>query len=1334
MPQNKTFKNFTNLYELSKTLRFELKPVEETKELLKKVNLQGKTPVQTDQEIDDLYRNEMKPMLDKLHEKFINEALEKVSFENSDLEKLENLYLELDKLKKELKALISNKDDRNESRIKINKIEEGNKKRAKNIGEIEQLQSKLRGSIVKKFNETAKKWKCDLNGIETDLYNEKGNKKIKIDIKKETYEFLKEDNVLAILAHFNSDKIDKISKFQRFTTYFTGFNKNRENYYSLDNKATGVANRAINQNLILFLNNKVDFNKFIEKMPNLAKYGKYFELKNFRECLAQEGIEKYNDTIGEIKSKVNLGYNQKIEDKKQQLNGLEKLQKQIGCRTKQQREQEKSGENIYPKYLEKIGLGFQITRDSKGKYQIWEALEYLTQEVVPKIKKIQKNYQNFFENWQKDSYNLSEIWLRKESINTISSRWFGGNNWYILGKALSYLGTGKIDKKDDEYKIPLFVSLQKLKEAMEALEKGIDFDIRKSRKKSENELVKDENKNSEKFYYSPENLFKKEHEKYYRKTLFETFLAIWQSEVDHKLAQIFDGYKAKNKDGNDKFVPDFLDEFKKQSKYSFDKNKKNGEKSIHIETVKNLVEEGYLRLFQLTKYHNLEKKGEVAALSTESKFYEVLKEFWENNEIVTYHKAFQTTLTKKLYSEDKIKLNFDNGNLLEGFSDGQEKNKAGVILKNKNKFHLGILKNRGFFRTDKPNLLYQTKDNDWQRLILTNLKFQTLAGKGFLGKHGISYGALGKTDPMKAVNLLKEFIKTNYVKKYPQLKFIANKSHKNKKYFDAEIKKVLADCFTMKFVPIKYDILCQGLKNDLYLFEIANKDFSKFSNGKNKNIHTLYWQKLFSDENLRKPIFALNGGAKVFFRQGQKAKLNKKVDQFGKVLTFIDKRDDNKEKEVLQNRRYGDDKYFLHASITINYSKPKIIKFRESVNKTIKENYDDIKIIGIDRGEKNLLYYSVIDSQGKIIEQDSLNIINGVDYNDKLQKRQDKRKQARLDWEEIGNIKNFKEGYLSQAINKIYELIIKHNAIIVLEDLNSEFKAKRTAKVEKSVYKKFELALAKKLNHLILKNKESNELGGVLNAYQLTPYIKPGDMSKFEKAKQWGILFYVRANYTSTTDPLTGWRKHKYISNSETPSKIQNIFNPNTGIQINYDSDKKCFRFSYEIEGIFWELFAFNGLQRFRWNNEKRKMELYDLYKEFEKLFLGLDKSKSINQQIKDSNGFKWKSLVFLWNLLNQIRNTDREEKGIENDFLQSPIWSEKYKCFYDSRKVSEDNLPDNGDANGAYNIARKGAMILERIKNCKNVSEFGNDNNGKNPENSYYVSDKDWDKFVLKQ
>lgn len=1242
------FSKLTNLYSLSKTLRFELKPTPETVELLKKTDLQGKTPIQVDKDINDTYTSVMKPLFDLLHESFINESLQKLELDLLDLKNLEDLYLEYKRLQ----------NDRKKNQERINELW-GNREE----GEIQKVQDKLRRQIVDRFKKQGEEWKARYSKIKL---NDKG------------YKVLTNAKILDVLLVLYPEKSEAINKFKGFFTYFSGFNQNRENYYTDEAKATGVANRIVNINLPIFFDDKVSFHLLVEQGLKLDEYEKYFELSNYKDYLTQEGIEKFNEIVGNINQQKNLFLQQENskntdKNKKIYLPNLKELQKQIGCRTKQEKALENEGKSIYPEYLEKVGLGFQIAKDEKGKYQIWQALDYLNNRYKDKLERIKINYSNFFTSW--NEYDLGGIWFRKESINTISSIWFGGQNWHVLTDALKSIGVGRVDK--GEYKTPSFVSLSELKEAMEKLP-----------------------------MYEAENLFKEEYKSknLFKPTLFETFLSIWQWEIESKLNNL-----------QEKIV-----EFNKASMEPFDKSKKVEEgKSSQTELVKDLVEGGYLRLFQMTKYHNLEKRGQKTPLPTDRRFYDELEKFWEENQIVTYHKAFQSTLTKKPYSDKKIKLNFENGSLLGGFSDGQEKNKAGVIIKNKDRFYLGILKNRSFFRRDKPNPLYETNDKEWQRLILTNLKFQTLAGKGFLGKYGVKYGNMGKTETLRAVQFLQEFIRSDYIKKYPQLQPLVSRTFKSKKEFDAAIKESLNDCFTMKFVPINKTTLEHGLREgELYLFEITNKDFSKFSKSIRKNIHTYYWKNLFDERNFEKPLLALNGGAEVFFRRGQKGKLLKHQDR--------------KNKEVLSNKRFAEDKYFLHVSITINYGKPKTIKHKDLINQTIKEQINKIRVIGIDRGEKHLLYYSVVDQGGRIIEQGSLNEINGVDYNTKLQEKQNKRKQARLNWEAIGNIKNFKEGYLSQAVHKIYELIIKYNAIIALENLNSEFKAKRLAKVEKSIYKKFELALARKLNHLILKDKNPTDLGGVLNAYQLTPAVAQGDVKKFEKANQWGIMFYVRANYTSTTDPLTGWRKHKYISYSDPIEEIKEFFDPDGGVLINYDDDRKCFRFDYVYEGRNWKLYAFKGIKRFYWNGKKREMEECDLHEEFEKIFSIFDKSRNINKQMLENN-FDWKRLSFLWNLLNQIRNIDREKSGNDNDFIQSPAWSEKYRTFFDSREVTTMGLPDNGDANGAYNIARKGLIILNRLKKCSDTSKFGNDNNGKNPENGYYISDAVWDDFTSK-
>lgn len=51
---------------------------------------------------------------------------------------------------------------------------------------------------------------------------------------------------------------------------------------------------------------------------------------------------------------------------------------------------------------------------------------------------------------------------------------------------------------------------------------------------------------------------------------------------------------------------------------------------------------------------------------------------------------------------------------------------------------------------------------------------------------------------------------------------------------------------------------------------------------------------------------------------------------------------------------------------------------------------------------------------------------------------------------------------------------------------------------------------------------------------------------------------------------------------------------------------------------------------------------------------------------------------------------------GTEEDYLISPVRDAAGR-FFDSRQCDA-SLPKNADANGAYNIARKGLMILDQL------------------------------------
>ena len=102
-----------------------------------------------------------------------------------------------------------------------------------------------------------------------------------------------------------------------------------------------------------------------------------------------------------------------------------------------------------------------------------------------------------------------------------------------------------------------------------------------------------------------------------------------------------------------------------------------------------------------------------------------------------------------------------------------------------------------------------------------------------------------------------------------------------------------------------------------------------------------------------------------------------------------------------------------------------------------------------------------------------------VDYQKLLDTKEKERDKARKNWTSVENIKELKEGYISQVVHKICELVVKYDAVIAMEDLNFGFKRGRFP-VEKQVYQKFENMLISKLNLLIDKKADPTEDGGLL--------------------------------------------------------------------------------------------------------------------------------------------------------------------------------------------------------------------------------------------------------------
>jgi len=783
--------------------------------------------------------------------------------------------------------------------------------------------------------------------------------------------------------------------------------------------------------------------------------------------------------------------------------------------------------------------------------------------------------------------------------------------------------------------------------------------------------------------------------------------------------------------------------------------------------IKNFADD-VLFIYQMGKYFSLEKKrswnteyeiDSLFYLHPETGYMRFYTDAYES--IVQIYNDLRNYLTKKSYSEKKWKLNFQNPTLAAGWDKNKEADNSAVILRRDGKYYLGLMKKGHthlFTETYQSQVLGDGNQGYFEKMVYKLLPgANKMLPKVFFSASNIEYyapsekvleirnqsshtkngepqkGFYKKDFNLKDCHILIDFFKES-IAKHPDWKHFHFNFSDTKTYNDiSEFYKQVSDGgYTVSFDKISQSYIeQQNAEGNLYLFEIYNQDFAIGKTGK-KNLHTMYWEGLFSVENTNGFPLKLNGEAEIFYRPKS-------------IEAEREKRCKSK-RDIIKNKRYTEDKIFFHCPITLNRGKGEAKYFNQEINDVLANN-ENINIIGVDRGEKHLAYYSVINQKQEILESGSLNSVGGkslngeivsVDYAEKLERKANEREQARRDWQSVEGIKDLKKGYVSQVVRKLADLAIQYNAIIVLEDLNMRFKQIRGG-IEKSIYQKLEKALIDKLSFLVEKGEiDPKKAGHLLNAYQLT-----APFESFQKmGKQTGILFYTQASYTSKIDPLSGWRPNLYLKHSNA-KKDQAIISQFSSIL--YNTEKNRFEFTYDVKkfqtlkewpkNTVWTICS--SVERFRWNRTLNQHKGgYDHYTDMTEQFDILFKSYKIdirsdirvqimNLEAKGNEKF-FADFIFFFNLVCQIRNTDplKEKDDPLGDFILSPV-----APFFDSRKAEDfgKNLPKNGDDNGAYNIARKGIIILDKISafkekegSCKDL-KWGD----------LYVSQSEWDTFA---
>lgn len=1106
-------------------------------------------------------------------------------------------------------------------------------------------------------------------------------------------ELIREDLVNFVTCH--EDQV-LINEFRDFTTYFTGFHENRKNMYSAESKSTAIAYRLIHENLPRFIDNMMIFDKVaaspiaqqfaelytkFEEYLNVMDIAEMFQLGYFNVVLTQKQIDVYNIIIGDLNQRVNL-YNQQQKDKSSRLPKLKPLYKQI-----------LSDRNaIY--WLPK-----QFDSDEEVLEAIQKAYHELDEQVLNRKKEGEHSLKELLQTL--GEYDLDKIYIRNDlQLTDISQKVFG--NWGVIHKALLEALKQVVSKKSR-------------KETDEAYEERLDKILKSQGSISIAQINKSvqslniENEANLQSYYS--------------------LLGAVNNEICQKenlFSQIENAY-------ND--VKDLLNTPYSGSNLAQDKQ--------NVEKLKNLLD-----AIKSLQHYVKPLLGDATEPEKDEKFYGEFTALWgELDKITPLYNMVRNYMTRKPYSTEKIKLNFENSTLMDGWDLNKEQANTTVILRKEGLYYLAIMNkkhNKVFDVANMPtggdcyekmeykqiadagkdiqNIIYH--DGKYQRFTkkLDRLKEENIPQIYRIREKGSYLQDAPKSDVKKFskedLSTFIEYYKDAAIHYWDWCEFSFKKSedYANWKEFTDHVN---MQGYKISFRNVSVDYIHSLVEDGkIYLFQIYNKDFSPYSKG-TPNLHTLYWKMLFDERNLADVVYKLNGEAEVFFRKSSiicerpthpanQAIDNKNVLNKKKQSVF--------KYDLIKDRRYTVDKFQFHVPITMNFKCTGGDNINQSVNEYI-QKCDDLHIIGIDRGERHLLYLTVIDMKGQIKEQYSLNeIVNTykgneyrTNYHELLSKREDERMKARQSWQTIENIKELKEGYLSQVIHKISELMVKYNAIVVLEDLNMGFMRGRQ-KVESSVYQKFEKMLIDKLNYLVDKTKNPEEDGGVLNAYQLT-----NKFTSFQKmGKQSGFLFYTQAWNTSKIDPVTGF-VNLFDTRYETREKAKVFFCKFDSIRYNRDKDWFEFVFDYnnfttKAEGTRtkWTLCTFgkrietfrDATQNSQWVS--KECDLTEKFKEFFENY-AINIHANLKEKIvqQDSAEF-FKGLLYLLKLTLQMRNS---EAGTVKDYLQSPVADEQGN-FYNS-ELCDASLPENADANGAYNIARKGLWIVHQIKasdDLKNV------------------------------
>lgn len=1263
-------KEFTNKYPSQKTLRFELQPQGKTRDYIDKNGI-----LLRDKERNESYQ-EMKKTIDRFHKYFIDLALSDVKL--SHLSQFKDLYLSVEMSEQQKKT-------------------------------IDEVKTKLRKEVAAAFR----------TGDAKSIFS-------LLDKKELITKLLKEWAEKERINNFYFDE-----NFEKFTTYFKGFHQNRQNMYSDEAKATSIAYRSIHENLPRFIDNILIFQKLLQKEEiashlhdiciglegylNVNSIPEMFEINYYNTVLTQRQIEVYNAVIGGktfedgvqiqgVNQYINL-YNQRC-DHKDRVPPLKQLYKQILS--------DRESLSFLPDAFEEAS-------------QVFKSINQFFENNLIQFKVNDLEPVNILENVSKlmtelAFYDLNHIYVNNTFLSDISQKIF--RNYAVIKEALNYQYESKIDPFFSEKyaKAKAENSREKLEKAKKNYTEKSYISLYEIQIALNNYMLTLEEDCIEKKSFTQTCLID-----YYRSVFTHNTT---EGEIDI-ITSIYRSYE----------------ELKEISSIDYPKNTPLSQDKSSIAKIKSLLD-NVMELFHCIKPFAVPEE-EIS--DKDGHFYNNFLVYYKSiKEIIPLRHKVQSYVTQKPYSLKKFKVNFDNSYFLTTWPFSYE-NKGGVIIRKEDLFYLAIIN-----CSVKDLANYKLNDcsiaNSAERIIIDTQKPDNKnIPRLFIRSKGDSFAPAVTEYDLPINDIIDIYdngkFKTEHKKLDPEefkssltalidyfkLGLSRHNSYKHYKYqwkpsdcyndISEFYNDTVNSCYQIKTEKINFDKILELVsEGKVYLFKIYNKDFSPNSKGQ-PNLHTMYWRALFDENNLKNVIYKLNGGAEIFFREKSISKENEIVHYANQPIKNKNphaiKREVILPYDVIKDKRFCIDKFQLHIPITLNFKATGKEQLNSDVLQYLKDTpQNQVKVIGIDRGERHLLYLTMIDHEGHIIMQESLNTVKSdnypikTQYHDLLAQKEEDRNKARSNWDSIENIKELKEGYLSQVVHKLAKLIVENNAVLVMEDLNIGFKRGRF-KVEKQVYQKFEKALIDKLNYLVFKDKKVEEEGGLFKALQLTePYT---DFLKYKK-KQCGFLFYVQAWNTSKIDPTTGFidmLKPKYKNIPEAQEFFRKF------ISIKYNSDKDYFEFYFDYRNFprsidshknDWTVCTY-GKERYVWNRSlnqgKGDYEIWNVTEKIKELFNieGIEYRSGCNLTDAIANSESKSLLSMLMKSLSVVLAMRYSSSKDNRDFILSPVANDKGVFYYSEE--ADQYLPKDADANGAYNIARKGLLLLDRIRSSADLKSL---------------------------